>query len=57
VKPQPKTIPDEDLHMGTDEFDEAMRKAFGVPPPPPKCKAKSVPVRGTKERPKSPRRK
>ena len=50
-----KPKPDEGYRMNAAEFDEAMRKTFGVPPPA-KGETKAIPMRVTKDRPKPTRR-
>jgi hypothetical protein len=50
-----KPKPDDEFRMSASEFDEAMRKAFGVPPPEPK--RRPLPMKIKKERPKSQERK
>lgn len=50
-----KDKPEPEFRMSSAEFDEAMRKAFGVAPPEPK--RKPLPMKIRKARPKAPKRK
>ncbi len=56
MKAPDKQKPDDEFCMSASDFDEAMRKAFGVPPPP-KKEPKAVPMRVAKDRPKPTRTK